>query len=614
MQNYANLKNDILILSAFFENSPNLITVSRMSDNVFVAVNPAFERITGITEAEIVGKTPVDLGFVLSDSSVDDLIDRLKQAGKIENESMYILDRDGNRKYLECSCFIIDIKNESYVISIAVNVTEKHDVQEATKLDEMRMQSLLRISQYTHSSVQELLDFALNEIVAVSSSQYGYIFYYSEKTQCFSVHAWSDETIAHCAVQDPPHEYYLENTGIWGEAVRQRKPIIINDFDAPDPHKKGLPAGHLSLKKFMTVPVILDGEIVAVVGVANKESDYTEADVRQLSLMMDSVWKMVKQKQAVADLAISEEKYRSIVQEAPIGVFQTTVSGQFKSANPALVKMLKCDSEEDAIHYYSDIATKLYINPDQRMEMLEMVSAAEGFVQVQTSYKCKDGSIIHTNLYIRAARKEQEVLYLEGFVEDISQKFMAEEEKRILEQQKRTFYRDTIMSVTDGKLEICDLDAIEPYLNSANMIANVCEPSDAAYARHNVEDTCVRFGIKEQTLSEFMIGVGEAITNSIKHANYGIICVGHNEHETWVAVSDKGSGIESLVLPRAVLRRGFSTKPSMGLGYSIMLDTVDRMLLKTDKEGTTVVLILNTAESPFSVENIPDFWNSIPSC
>ena len=111
-----------------------------------------------------------------------------------------------------------------------------------------------------------------------------------------------------------------------------------------------------------------------------------------------------------------------------------------------------------------------------------------------------------------------------------------------------------------------------------------------------------------------MVGVGEAITNAIKHGVHGRIYMGKNNDSVWIAVSDMGHGIESLILPRAVLLRGFSTKPSMGLGYSIMLDVADHILLNTGPRGTTVVLIENLEEPVFSLDTnqLPDTWGNIP--
>ena len=73
---------------------------------------------------------------------------------------------------------------------------------------------------------------------------------------------------------------------------------MVNDFAAPHPLKKGYPDGHAPLSKYATVPVVSLGRIVAVVGVANKETDYFDTDVLQLTLLMDSVWKEVERKQS----------------------------------------------------------------------------------------------------------------------------------------------------------------------------------------------------------------------------------------------------------------------------------------------------------------------------
>ena len=115
-----------------------------------------------------------------------------------------------------------------------------------------------------------------------------------------------------CSITDQPLVYELDKTGIWGEAVRQRKPIILNDFQADHPLKKGYPEGHAPLHKFMTTPIFTGDKIVAVVGVANKEFDYTETDVLQLELLMDGVWKIVGTKKAEDALEKSEARYRAI--------------------------------------------------------------------------------------------------------------------------------------------------------------------------------------------------------------------------------------------------------------------------------------------------------------
>jgi PAS domain S-box-containing protein len=171
---------------------------------------------------------------------------------------------------------------------------------------------------------------------------------------------------------------------------------------------------------------------------------------------------------------------------------------------------------------------------------------------------------------------------------DITERKKAEEECRALEEHKRRFYRDTILSVTDGRLTICEAGETDAYLSTTRMTIPVLQPGDARAARRSVAEV---IRLPDDDLGEFIVAVGEAISNALKHADSGTVYAGRNDDEAWAAVEDHGRGIESIILPSAVLRRGFSTKPSLGLGFSIMLAAADRILLNTGTSGTTLVLV-----------------------
>ncbi len=64
----------------------------------------------------------------------------------------------------------------------------------------------------------------------------------------------------------------------------------------------------MKLKKFITIPVLVDDKIVAVCGVANKESDYNDSDIRQLTLLMDNVWKISERYTLIRDLENARNK------------------------------------------------------------------------------------------------------------------------------------------------------------------------------------------------------------------------------------------------------------------------------------------------------------------
>lgn len=231
-------------------------------------------------------------------------------------------------------------------IAFILDLTKRKKAEDETKRNEARLESLLKISQHHTASTQELLDLALEEAINLTGSKIGYIYHYNETNREFTLNTWSKNVMEQCAITDQPTVYKLGKTGIWGEAVRQAKPIIINDFHIPNPLMKGYPEGHAPLHKFMTLPVFIDGHIVGVVGVANKETDYNSSDVRHLTLLMDSAWRVAERRRAEQEVieARAEAERRaaeieSFVSSLGEGVGLFNMEGELVFVNDAIRRM-----------------------------------------------------------------------------------------------------------------------------------------------------------------------------------------------------------------------------------------------------------------------------------
>lgn len=194
-------------------------------------------------------------------------------------------------------------------------------------------EALVRLYELEINSLQDLFDFALEEAIGLTKSSVGYICFYEETTKVFTLYSWSKNVLADCTVAEKPNHFCLENTGIWGEVVRQRRGIVINDFSYQNPHKKGTPEGHISIHNFLSIPVWMANKIIAVVAVGNKCNDYTEFDVMQLDLFTKGVWVIAQRKQAEEALRISEERYRSVVQDQTEIICRFTPDGTFLFVN-----------------------------------------------------------------------------------------------------------------------------------------------------------------------------------------------------------------------------------------------------------------------------------------
>ncbi|MFY0673998.1 MAG: PAS domain S-box protein [Bacteroidia bacterium] len=192
-----------------------------------------------------------------------------------------------------------------------------------------RAQILSKLFSFSFSSEQDLLDHALNQSIELLGSEFGYIYKYDEKTELFTLNSWSKEVMPECAVADPKTCYELDKTGFWGEAVRQRKALILNDFEAHNKLKKGYPEGHVPLKRFMTTPIYRDNKIVAVIGAANKVEPYTEKDVEDLQILMNAVWSLTQLSESQSEIS----KLSKAVEATDASVVITDANGNIEYAN-----------------------------------------------------------------------------------------------------------------------------------------------------------------------------------------------------------------------------------------------------------------------------------------
>ena len=97
-----------------------------------------------------------------------------------------------------------------------------------------------------------------------------------------------------------------------------------------------------------------------------------------------------------------------------------------------------------------------------------------------------------------------------------------------------------------------------------------------------------------------MLAVGEAATNAIKHGVNGRGAIYGDRDRIIARVCDSGPGIRSEDVPAAVLTPGYSTKVSLGMGYTLMLELVDTIWMSTGPEGTVVQLekLVHPSEIP----------------
>jgi len=123
----------------------------------------------------------------------------------------------------------------------------------------------------------------------------------------------------------------------------------------------------------------------------------------------------------------SEEKYRTLTENIPVGIFRSTPGprGKFLEVNRALVQMLGYRSKKEL--FASDVA-HVYQNPKDRLGFSRKISA-KGLHQEEVVFRKKNGTPIIVSMTAIAVRNEKgTALFFDGIVEDITKRKRAEEE------------------------------------------------------------------------------------------------------------------------------------------------------------------------------------------
>jgi PAS domain S-box-containing protein len=181
-------------------------------------------------------------------------------------------------------------------------------------------------------------------------------------------------------------------------------------------------------------------------------------------------------KQSEEALRISEQRHRSLFENAALGIYQTTPDGRILAANPSLVRMLGYDSFEELATRNLEEDGYEPGTPRQRFrERIERDGRIEG---LESIWVREDGKSLHVRENAVAIRDDQgNVSYYEGTVEDITAQREAEDEKRHLEAQLRQTQRlESIGTLASGVAHEIN-NPLTGMMNYAELISRRVEDS-----------------------------------------------------------------------------------------------------------------------------------------
>jgi PAS domain S-box-containing protein len=389
-----------------------------MRGDQFVDCNQKALELFGSGREQLIGNTPYALsppqqpnGRDSQEAALEKI--RLAQKGQALHFEWQHRRWDGTPFEAEVTLSRLEIAGEAHLLALVRDVTEQKRAQADLRRSQEELQSVLAsISDYLWSA-------------DIDSQGHVTYRYYSPVVE---------------KITGRPAEFYLPGPDRWLSTI----------------HPEDRPRLQAAVASIITgqLPLLTEEyRIILPDGTVRWVRDCVQVRREDGRTRVDGVVSdITERRQAETALQESDERLRSLFENATVGIYRTTPEGRILVANPALVKMLGYRSLDELIQRNLE---EPGFEPDYPRHLFHERMARDGEVKgLEEVWKKQDGSVIFVRESARAFRgKDNQILYYDGFVEDISARKQAEEALRQSDQR----YKDFISHSHEGVWRV-DLD------------------------------------------------------------------------------------------------------------------------------------------------------------
>jgi PAS domain S-box-containing protein/putative nucleotidyltransferase with HDIG domain len=262
----------------------------------------------------------------------------------------------------------------------------------------------------------------------------------------------------------PPHK---PDKGLTAYVLRTGEPILVT----PEVFEKLLKSGDVDLIgapsiDWLGVPLKIKDRTIGVIAVQSYSEGirFSKKDMDMLVFVSTQVAMAIERKRTEEALRLSEEHYRSLVENIPIGIYRTAPGpeGKYLMANPAFLNMFGFDSEESL----KKISEKdLYVKSEDRKLFSDSLLTQGRVSGVEMGFKKTDGTALWGSVTARVVEDDSgEVLYFDCAIEDITERTQRQREREalisfavILRSAQTRF--ELVSSILDNLLVLMEADS-----------------------------------------------------------------------------------------------------------------------------------------------------------
>jgi len=417
------------------------VYIIRSSDGTIVSTNEKFDQMFGYEKGELIGRHVSLVNAPEAKRSPGDtartIMGVLRETGRWRGE-VKNLRKDGTEFW---SLAVVSTFEHPAFGSVWISA---HTDITARKLAEEAVQAAVTLNEQIDTlSISECMTVTLDVAERLTASRIGFFHFVNDDEKTIRLMVWSTETKKHCFnPREPESNYPVEKGGVWLGALRERRPVIHNDY-ASLPDRKSLPPGHVPVLRELVVPVFDAGKIVAIIGVGNKVGEYDHKDIDILTLLAKNAWTLIRRKRAEESLRESGKQYRDLVENLNEVIVSIDREGKLTYVSPVAERLYGYPPADLTGQHFLQ-----FIHPDDRDRVTNVFRKELSGIYQADEFRviAQDRSIHWISVAPRPIERHGDVVGFNYMMADITNRKQAEETLRESEQK----FRDIFNNSTDA--------------------------------------------------------------------------------------------------------------------------------------------------------------------
>ena len=187
-------------------------------------------------------------------------------------------------------------------VIIHENITDRKKNEEYMKINESRLETLLKMNNMAGAQGERIFEFALSEALKLTGSESGVIVLFDGEERPINSWVFPDDEGRRRRTADENARFDVEKCPQCSEGLKKRRTVVSNE----------VPENGSGVSRFISVPVLDAGRIAAIFAVSNKPGEYECFDQRQLELLAIEIWRLIKRKDAEQVLRDANEKLKKL--------------------------------------------------------------------------------------------------------------------------------------------------------------------------------------------------------------------------------------------------------------------------------------------------------------